>query len=693
LGELNDRDRRGGAALLAERQQDELTRARLAAIVTSCPDPIIGESLDGIITDWNPAAERLYGYAADEAIGQPLAIICPPDRRDEVATLLARVRHGESIEAFETVRQAKDGRLIDVSLTIFPIRNDRGELIGASATTRDITARKLAEAALSAAQQQTQDMLEQVGRLSQELRASEAKYRALVEHLPAVVYLTAADERETPLYYSPYIEVLQGITFEDVLERSTHETWLDYVHPEDLERVIELDRRASEEGSPFRAEYRTRRSDGSYVWIREEGAPLRNEDGEIVAWQGVLLDISDRIEAEAAQARLAAIVESAEDAIISFDLDGVITSWNQGAQRLYGYHAEEMIGQPLTVLLPHAEAESSIARLDELDDQPIRYEATRRRADGALIEVAVSLSPIRDPGGRITGGSSIGRDITERKRGEAVLREALDEARAATQAKAQFMAILSHELRTPLQAVLGYAEFLLNDPTATLTAEQREDVGYIHQGARRMVGLIEQILDLSRMEAGRLELKIADVNLGTVIEQVRQDIAPQVEAKGLTLVVDVPAGLPPVRADADRLRQILLNLAGNAAKFTETGSVTIAAAPAPEGGVDVSVSDTGIGIPPEALSRIFEEFQQVDTPLTRKHRGAGLGLAIARGLAELMGGRIAVTSTPGEGSTFTLHLDGGRRTEDGSRMSVAASEAGGAFLRSAVSGGSSLVRQ
>jgi two-component system, sensor histidine kinase and response regulator len=650
-----DHGRSGDAtAILVDAHQDELIHARLAAIVTSCPDPIIGETLDGIVTDWNPAAERLYGYSAAEVIGQPLSIICPPDRLDEVATLLEQVRRGHSVEAFETVRRAKDGRLIDVSLTIFPVRNAAGEIIGASATTRDMS---------------------KYTQLEQALRTSEQKYRTLVEQLPAVVYLTAADEMKTLLYISPYLEELVGVSPEQALQRPPGETWLDYVCPEDRDRVRELSLRSDEKAEQFRAEYRTLRSDGSYVWIREDSVPIYDAQGQISAWQGVLLDISDRIEAEETQARLAAIVESAEDAISSLSLDGVITSWNQGAERLYGYSAEEVIGQSFAILLPEDDETDGLAQFARSIEQPTRFETRRRRADGMEIDVAISLSPIRDRSGRVSGVSSITRDVSDRKRADAELRVALTEAQDATQAKGQFMAILSHELRTPLQAVLGYAEYLLHDPTATFTAEQREDVGYIHQGARRMATLIEQMLDLSRMEAGRLELKIADVDLREIIEQVRQDVAPQAEAKGLTLRVSVAPDLPPVRADADRLRQILLNLAGNAVKFTEEGSVNISATAAPNG-VDLAVRDTGIGIAPEAVSRIFEEFQQIDSPQTRRHGGAGLGLAIARGLAERMGGRISVTSEPGEGSTFTLHLpgrkteDGGRRTEDGGRKYV-----------------------
>jgi two-component system cell cycle sensor histidine kinase/response regulator CckA len=303
-----------------------------AAIVTSCPDPIIGETLDGIITDWNPAAERLFGYSAAEAIGQPLTILSPPERAHEVEACLVLVRRGEVIAGFETVHRAKDGRLIDVALTIFPVRDEPGAIVGAAATTREVSARK---------------------ELEQALHTSEQKFRALVEHLPGVVYLLAADEKETPIYYSPYIKKLVGLEPDVALQLTSvpQFSWLEFVHPDDRDWVAALNSSTLESGETFRAEYRTLRADGSYVWVRDESVPIYDDDGEIVAWQGVLLDIGDRIEAEEAQARLAAIVEGAEDAIASLTLDGVITSWNRGAERLFGYRAEETVGKPFTILL------------------------------------------------------------------------------------------------------------------------------------------------------------------------------------------------------------------------------------------------------------------------------------------------------------------------------------------------------
>lgn len=491
--------------------------------------------------------------------------------------------------------------------------------------------------------------------LTYDLRASEEKYRTLVEQLPAAVYLQTHDEDEVVVYYSPYIYDLTGYTLEEAMSTLGDKHWLRALHPDDRVRIAEEDARGTVRGEPFGLEYRVIRKDGGIVWVRDECMPIRDDSGEIVAWQGVMLDITDRINAEEAQARLAAIVEGAEDAIISRALDGTITSWNHGAEQLYGYRAAEAIGQPTSMLFPDGNLVPLAFDTMEFGEQPTRFEAMRLRKDGRPIEVAISLSPIRDRNGVLTGVSSITRDISERIRREAELRAALEAAEAGVRAKSLFLAMMSHELRTPLQAVLGYADFLLHGPPGSLTAEQAEDVGYIRQGAGRMVALIEQMLDLSRMEAGRLEMASEPVDLATVLEQVRQDIAPQAAAKRLEFTIIVAPRLPKVLGDALRLRQIVLNLVGNAVKFTDAGLVCIEARPS-KGGVDVIVTDTGIGIAAQDLSHIFEEFRQVDSGPTRRYGGAGLGLAISKRLAEQMGGSISVESQPEHGSVFTLHL-------------------------------------
>jgi signal transduction histidine kinase len=247
------------------------------------------------------------------------------------------------------------------------------------------------------------------------------------------------------------------------------------------------------------------------------------------------------------------------------------------------------------------------------------------------------------------------RDVTERNQVNTDLRGALEAAHAANRATRQFLAMMSHELRTPMQAIMGYAELLLAGPQNSLTPEQVEDVQTIRRGASRLVDLVKQMLDLSRLDAGQLELTATAVALPPVIEEVRQGVAPLAAAKDLTLRIELPAALPLVVGDEMGLCQILLNLAGNAVKYTDQGEIRIGAERL-EGEVAVTVSDTGIGIAPDVLPHVFDEFRQVHGGTTRRYDGAGLGLTIAKRLAERMGGRLSVASQPGSGSAFTLHL-------------------------------------
>jgi len=277
------------------------------------------------------------------------------------------------------------------------------------------------------------------------------------------------------------------------------------------------------------------------------------------------------------------------------------------------------------------------------------------------IEYTLELSgDSRDFEARLVPGGpdevvAVVRDVTERNRVDAELREALEAAYMANQTTRQFLTMMSHELRTPMQAIMGYAELLLAGPANSLTPEQVEDVQTIRRGASRLVDLVKQMLDLSRLEAGHLELKAEAVALPPVIEEVRQGVAPQAVAKGLSLRIDLPEGLPLVVGDEMGLCQVLLNLAGNSVKFTDRGEIRISAERMADE-VAVTVSDSGIGIAPDALPHIFDEFRQVHHGTARKYEGAGLGLTIAKRLAERMGGRLSVASQPGSGATFTLHL-------------------------------------
>ncbi|HEY8611559.1 MAG TPA: PAS domain S-box protein, partial [Roseomonas sp.] len=491
--------------------------------------------------------------------------------------------------------------------------------------------------------------------LEQELRVAEIRFRALVEQLPAAVFMHADDPDQTALYLSPYNEILTGYPLDRTDVYQSFVAFREHIHPEDQVQVIRASQARGGQPGQYSLEYRFRRADGEYIWISDVYSAMTDDAEEIIAWLGILIDITAQKESNDAIARLAAIVETSDEAIFSRTLDGIFTYWNPAAERLYGYTAEEALGQSLSMLLLD-KSEKLIGDPEDFGGESSRrFESRHVRKDGSLVDVAVSVFPVHDGEGNISGISGIVRDISGRLEAERELRGALEAAEAGVRAKGLFLAMMSHELRTPLQAVLGYADFLLHQRSERLSPEQREDIGYIHQGASRMVHLIEQMLDLSRMEAGRLELKHEAVDVGRVLELVRQDVAPQAEGKGLTLRVVSPAGVPQALGDAERVRQIVLNLAGNAVKFTETGTIVIGARAVPDG-VAIVVEDSGIGIAPDDLSHIFEEFRQVDSTLSRRHGGAGLGLAISQRLAEQMGGTITVESTPGTGSIFTLRL-------------------------------------
>jgi PAS domain S-box-containing protein len=378
-----------------------------------------------------------------------------------------------------------------------------------------------------------------------------------------------------------------------------------------------------------------------------------------------------RQQAEEHAASLAAIVESSDDAVIRTTPDGVIATWHAGAEKIYGYTPEEAVGQPASLLAPPERRDEFVQLLHRLQrgESVGRTESVRRRKDARLIHVALTVSPIRDAAGRVTGYAVIGRDITERKRAEEELRQAKDAAEAANRAKSAFLAKMSHELRTPLNGILGMTELTLD---TALSAEQRDYLETVKTSVGLLERLIDDVLDYSRMEAGQVELKGERFALRASLAEMMNALLPSAHARGLELTWQVADDAPDALVgDVGRLRQVLGSLVGNAIKFTERGGVTVDASAfragsvsdggkpvADASGSDVwlrfEIRDTGIGIAPEQQRRIFDAFTQADDSSTRRFGGAGLGLALAAQLVRSMGGRIEVKSEEGKGSTFSF---------------------------------------
>jgi PAS domain S-box-containing protein len=353
---------------------------------------------------------------------------------------------------------------------------------------------------------------------------------------------------------------------------------------------------------------------------------------------------------------LAAIIDSSDDVIISKNLEGIITSWNRSAQRVFGYTEQEMIGQPVLRLLPPERAEEETRILARLrrGERVDHYETVRVCKDGRRIDVSLTISPIKDETGKIIGASKIARDITEQKHAIAKLAAAHDELARANRIKAEFISTLSHELRTPLNAILGWIQILKEEPSRE---DLTQGLDVIERNVRVQSQLIEDLLDMSRIEAGKLLLDVQRVDLAAVIQAAIESVQPGATAKGIHLTSLLSNVKGVVMGDKNRLQQIVWNLLINALKFTPKGGrvhVTIEHA---NSEVKIAVADSGTGIAREFLDHIFDRFSQADASTTRRHGGLGLGLSIVKNLVELHGGSVRAESGGiGSGSRFVVCL-------------------------------------
>lgn len=367
--------------------------------------------------------------------------------------------------------------------------------------------------------------------------------------------------------------------------------------------------------------------------------------------------------ARSAESRLAAIVESSEDAIVSKTLDGVIQSWNSGAERVFGYTAAEVVGRHISLIIPPERMSEEANILDRIRrGNPVEhFETVRVRKDGQAIDISLTVSPIRDANGRIVGASKIARDVTLRKQLENHRDELLEserlaraEAERASHLKDEFLATLSHELRTPLNAIVGWSQIL---DVESDRSELEEGLDAIQRNARAQAHLIEDLLDMSRIISGKVRLEVQPVNMATVVEAAIDSVRPAADAKSIRLRKVLDDHAAPISGDPNRLQQVVWNLLTNAIKFTpKEGKIDVILNKA-NSHLDLTVRDNGIGIAKESLPIIFERFRQVDSSTTRSYGGLGIGLSIVKQLVELHGGSVTAESEgEGKGATFVITL-------------------------------------
>jgi PAS domain S-box-containing protein len=516
---------------------------------------------------------------------------------------------------------------------------------------------------------------------NQALRASEEKYRLLFSTSTDAILLTTPNGRVFAA--NPSACSVFGRTEEEILSVG-RDGLVDMADP----RVTAGIKERSERGYFF-GEITFLRKDGT-KFPGEVATALFQDDKGIPRISMIIRDITDRKEAERrlleSELKYRELVEHANSIILRWTRDGKITFLNEFGMQFFGYSADEIVGRPVMgTIVPATESDGRDLRrlMEQIQSDPLTFEQNINEnmlRNGARVWIAWTNRIVKDAEGRVSEILSVGTDITERKKADEAIRElnatleqrvadrtaelavAKDRAEAADRLKSAFLATMSHELRTPLNSIIGFTGIILQELAGPLTAEQHKQLVMVRDSARHLLALINDVLDISKIEAGQLEMNAESFDLRASIEKATAIIQPMAEKKGLTLRADIAREIGTFVSDPRRVEQILINLLNNGVKYTDRGSVTLHAAiapypyHAPRSALILSVSDTGIGIKPEEMEKLFQPFHQIDSGLTRQYEGTGLGLAICRRLAELLGGEIRAESEFGKGSVFTLAL-------------------------------------
>jgi PAS domain S-box-containing protein len=615
------------ASLAIERAQTQAqlraSEQRYRSLFESVPIGLYRSTPEGRIVDANDALVQMLGYPSREKLLETpaQALFCDPaDRQRWQAEMDAK----GVVSYFVTQLKRYDGTPIWVVDRARAVRDPQGTILYYDGSLVDITEQRRSEEAL---------------------RASEARYRALVESSPDGIGI---HQDGRVVFVNPAGARLLGAQNPDEL---VGKPAMDLLHPDYREVVRERIQRSLATGQPAPPLMeKFIRLDGTVIDVEVTAVPIMWEGRP--AMQVVFRDITERKrmeeELKASEERYRDLFENANDGIYILDRAGRIVSFNRKAEEITGYTVEEVRGQSYTLLVSSGPERKKARRafLKNMRGQPDKTELTIIRKDGREVILELSTRPIWQ-GGQIVGIQGIARDITERKELERL--------------KSDFISTVSHELRTPLTSIKGYVDLVLAGDVGPLTPEQKEFLTIVSQNTTRLTELINDLLEIERLESGRIEFEFAELDLAEVLENVARSLHVNAEQKGLEFLTEIPSGLK-VRGDRERLAQVFLNLLSNAIKYTPAGTVELRAHQEDDA-VVVEVRDTGIGLSESDLQKLFQKFFRSDNPYVRKVGGTGLGLSIAKAIVERHGGTITVTSQLGQGSTFTVRLPALARPE------------------------------